>query len=369
MINIIGSILDSSGYSRHVRSLANALNKITEVSLETNLIPGWERQVNDDELQMIKRETDNETNLVITNPLYWKANLTAKTNLVYLVWEGDKIPRWMADECFNSNIDKIIVPSKHTYDALVNGLQEIDYSFKVDGLDVRQMILDKTVIIPHGVDLEKFYPVKSENSNVQGTFKFLMCKGFTRMEDRGGVQYGIQAYLKEFTSKDNVELIIKVNSAYGIPDFNALFPDIKNKDNAKITLITETLDDKQMNQLYNDCDVFVSPTRAESFNLPCLEALACGKPVITTNFGGQTDFIEHGKTGILIGGKLEEVKHDIFYEGIKWLTPSITELCKQMRLTLKHRNTIEYTHKELCLDTAKQFTWDNTAKLIYNELH
>lgn len=389
MITVIGNILDSSGYARHTRELANALNKITEVSLQSSLTQGWERQVNDAELEMIKRETDNQVNLIITNPLYWKINLTAKYNMVYLVWEGNKIPKWMADECFNSNIDKIIVPSKHTYDALVNGLQQIDYSFKVDGTDVRQTILDKTVIIPHGVDINKFYPIsqcrnlgsnpsqreETVHSQSRGRlvvkdaapiFKFLMCKGFTNMEDRGGVQYGIQAYLSEFSKKDNVELIIKINSVYGIPDFDKLFPELKKKDNPKITLITETLDDKQLNQLYNDCDVFVSPTRAEAFNLPVLESLATGTPTIVTNYGGQTDFVDV-ECGWLIPYKLEEIKHDMMYEGIKWATIDIKKLSCAMRFTYKNQEIVKAMSGR-AVSMAKCLTWDNTAKIIVNLL-
>lgn len=376
MINIIGNILDSSGYSRHTRELSNSLSKITEVSLQSNLIPGWERMVNDSELEMIKRETDHETNLIITNPMFWRVNCTANYNIAYLVWEGDCLPIWMAKECANDNIHKIIVPSQHTKDALMETWDELEGK--------PEYMENKVVTIPHGVDLEKFYPIHTggapkiledgiaiDNSLKQGTnvtlpFKFLMCKGFTNMEDRGGVQYGIQAYLKEFTKKDNVELIIKLNSAYGIPDFNKLFPELTKKDNPKITLITETLDDKQLNQLYNDCDVFVSPTRAESFNLPCLEALACGKPVLTSNFGGQTDFIEPGKEGFLIDGKLTEVTWDLFYEGIKWLTPSIKELRKQLRFSFENRDRLEYSHRDYCLARAKSLTWDNTALMINN---
>jgi len=355
VISIIGNILDSSGYSRHTRSLANALNKITEVSLQTNLIPGWERMVNDSELQMTKRETDQETNLIITNPMFWRINCTAKRNWVYLVWEGDKIPEWMLEECCNDNIDKIIVPSQHTLDAVKNTITD----------SYPPYFMDKFIIIPHGVDLNKFHPVPTKKSD---TFKFLAVKGFTNMEDRGGIQYLIQAYLNEFKKKDNVELIIKLNSAYGIPDFNKLFPDLKNKDNPKITLITETLDDKQLNQLYNDCDVFVSPTRAESFNLPVLESLATGTPTICTAYGGQVDFIDV-ECGWLIPYKLHEVKHDLFYEGIKWATPSITELRRQMRFAFQNPEIVKAMSSR-AIGIANNLTWDNTAKYIndiYNE--
>ena len=341
-MNIIGGIFDSSGYSIHTRELANALNKLTDVNLEIGLVQSWERQVSDSELQMIKRQNDYEINLIITNPMYWRVNCTAKRNFVYLVWEGDSVPQWILEECNNPNIEKIICPSQHTLDAVKNtsNIIPVDVPF-----------MDKFVIVPHGVNLETFKQVPVERSD---NFTFLMNKGFTNMQDRGGVQYGVQAYLEEFTNKDKVELIVKINPAYGIPDLNML--GVK-KDSPKITFITELLDINQMNELYNKCDVFVSPTRAESFNLPCLEALAVGKPVITTNFGGQTDFINESN-GWLIDYKLTEVTWDMFFEGIKWATPNLKHLRKLMRESIKK------PVKNNCLNTAKQFTWNRTAKEI-----
>lgn len=359
-ITIIGQILDSSGYSRHTRELANALNKITEVSLQTSLTPGWERQVNDAELQMIKRETDNEINLIITNPLFWRINLTAKRNWVYLIWEGDKVPKWMINECTNKNIEKIIVPSKHTYQAITVAIRGIEDDTGEERHDLRN-IKDKLEVIPHGVDLDKFHPIPTNKSD---TFKFLAVKGFTNMEDRGGVQFAIQSFLQEFTNKDNVELIIKLNTCYGTPDFNKLFPDLKNKDNPKITLITDTLDDKQLNQLYNDSNVFVSPTRAESFNLPVLESLATGTPTIVTNYGGQTDFVDI-ECGWLIPYTLSEVTWDLNYEGIKWAKPNIKKLSCAMRFTYENPKIVKAMSSR-AVSMAKCLTWDKTAQMINN---
>jgi glycosyltransferase involved in cell wall biosynthesis len=46
-----------------------------------------------------------------------------------------------------------------------------------------------------------------------------------------------------------------------------------------------------MARLYQAADVFVSPYRAEGFNLPVLEAAACGLPVICTRGGPTDDFV------------------------------------------------------------------------------
>lgn len=48
---------------------------------------------------------------------------------------------------------------------------------------------------------------------------------------------------------------------------------------------------QQMYTLYNSADVFVSACQAEGFNMPILEAMACGTPVICTDDGGNRDFV------------------------------------------------------------------------------
>lgn len=52
----------------------------------------------------------------------------------------------------------------------------------------------------------------------------------------------------------------------------------------------------------SEADVFVSPTLAEEENFPIanIEALACGLPVITTNWAGNKELIRNGKNGYLI---------------------------------------------------------------------
>lgn len=46
----------------------------------------------------------------------------------------------------------------------------------------------------------------------------------------------------------------------------------------------------KMSALYQAADAYVSPYRAEGFNLPVLEAAACGVPVICTGGGSTDDF-------------------------------------------------------------------------------
>jgi glycosyltransferase involved in cell wall biosynthesis len=55
-------------------------------------------------------------------------------------------------------------------------------------------------------------------------------------------------------------------------------------------VVSGSLDQSQLRALYGVADAYVSPYRAEGFNLPVLEAMACGTPVIVTGGGATDDF-------------------------------------------------------------------------------
>jgi len=372
MINIISEIAGTSGYASHGRQLAKALFKQTKCRLTTSIPNGFHTELTDNEVEMIKRKSEeDEINLIITNPMHWKMHL-GKRNWAYLVFEGDRIPKSWLDECRNDDIEYIIVPSKHVKDAILNSVNERtgDYDLKIP---------DKIKIVPHGVDLELFYPkntlhkgsshLTEHAEGAEGVkcdppqFRFLCNKGFRHLEDRGGVQYALRAFIEEFTDED-VELVIKLNPAYGIPDLDKLVKEISPRTDKipKITFYTDNVPYNKLNDLYNSCDVFVATTRGEAYNIPCIEAMACGLPVITTDFGGQTDFIDK-ENGWLIDYKLTEVTWEILYEGIKWATPKIMDIRVAMRSAYGNRDLVKQK-SENALETAKKLTWDNSAKKI-----
>ena len=66
-----------------------------------------------------------------------------------------------------------------------------------------------------------------------------------------------------------------------------------------------SLNDDEVIELYQACDVFVLPALAitddvEGFGIVLLEAAAAGKVVVVTRVGGIPDAVEDGKSGILV---------------------------------------------------------------------
>lgn len=58
--------------------------------------------------------------------------------------------------------------------------------------------------------------------------------------------------------------------------------------------------DPRLRDLYKQADLFVLPTRADVSSIVALEAMATGRPVISTRMGGIPDIVQDGKTGFLI---------------------------------------------------------------------
>ena len=352
--NFIANICSSSGYSVHSRNLFNSYAKLEkEVHLDSQLPPDFLAQLNDTELAAIKNKSFKDgVNLMITMPQQFKLGQIEphKKFVGFCVWEGDKVPLNFIDHL--QACDLILVPSEYVKKAIENTCKL--------GVPIE--------IIPHGVDSNLFKP----NPNIRpekDKFTFIVNKGWTNMNDRGGTQFAIKCFFEEFSSKDNVRMIVKINAAYGIPDINTMIQSlipVGKTDLPDLQIIVDTLRYEDMPQLYQRGDVFVSPTMGEAFSIPCAEAMACGLPVITTNSGGQTDFVKYG-SGYLIDSTPIENTWDIMYEGINWAMPNLDMLKKTMRFAYSHPEE----NKQMGLkarEDIKDFNWDKSALKLYNLL-
>jgi glycosyltransferase involved in cell wall biosynthesis len=89
----------------------------------------------------------------------------------------------------------------------------------------------------------------------------------------------------------------------------------------RIMVIDRTLDRLRMNELMAGCDAFVSLHRSEGFGFGAAEALAAGRAVVATDYGGTTDFITP-TTGYPVDYVLEPVRPGEYVEseGQVWAT-------------------------------------------------
>ncbi|HXR54372.1 MAG TPA: glycosyltransferase, partial [Acidimicrobiales bacterium] len=60
------------------------------------------------------------------------------------------------------------------------------------------------------------------------------------------------------------------------------------------------VDDEELHGLYAGCDIFVAPSRFESFGLILLEAMMFAKPLVASDIGGMAEIVSDGENGILV---------------------------------------------------------------------
>lgn len=115
---------------------------------------------------------------------------------------------------------------------------------------------------------------------------------------------------------------------------------------------------EEMCKLYNIADVHVVSSCGESFNLPSLEAMACGTPIIMPDNTTGPELVDEGKTGLLAKCVFETTTpliSDIKYVDPKSLADCIERLYLDERLREKcAKNAIEF---------AKNYSWDKVNKL------
>lgn len=364
-ITIVGDILGTTGYSSHTRQLANALmNEGIDVRIETNLPQGWEMYVNDNELAAVKKLADKERIVImIAPPPFWRyATCNNPRKFVgFLVWEGDRLPKYWMEYLLDERVNQIWVPSAHVVSAIL-------FSCLLYNVDAEKL-QSKIKVISHGVDASIFKQLNNKEQN--RPYTFFCNKGWRGTpQDRGGMQFLLKAFNDEFEKNENVRLIVKLNPAYlpqNIGIEQLLLPLKLEKDKSPILINKDPLSFETLNKMYNEADCYIGCQMADAFDLPSAEAMACGLPVITTNYGGQVEHVPKD-CGLLIEGDMVDVVEDPQYEGVKWMQPRLDNIRKKMRYAFEHQNEMKkkgIKAKEFILNN---FTWKHTAQKAINSL-
>lgn len=267
-----------------------------------------------------------------------------------LPWEFGSVPqKWV--EQIEKHVDELWAPSEFCREVFIRG-----------GIAAKRI-----QVIPYGLDPEIFKP-EGPAWRPEGCreFVFLFVGGAI---PRKGIDVLWEAYRMAFTSADDVTLVVKdIGSSTFYKDMTVLDQLTRATQEFRsphLVILTEEIDDAKLAALYRGSDVFVLPYRGEGFGMPLAEALACGKPVITTGMGPAREFCPP-EASHFISAKIAEVPATRLQFGpmtgpFTWFDPDVEELARTLRHAFERR---EETHKASGAEKVRsELSWQRITSL------
>ncbi|MFZ0547941.1 MAG: glycosyltransferase family 4 protein [Candidatus Promineifilaceae bacterium] len=143
-------------------------------------------------------------------------------------------------------------------------------------------------VVPAGVDINCWHPASERVG--RDSVRILFVGG--EFQRKGG-----QLLLEAFRGlpKGAAELVLVTRS------------EVPHEENIRVYNNLQP-NSEELISLFQSCDMFVLPTKADTFGIVAVEASATGMPVLMTDVGGAGDIIVDGETGFLLtSGDVDEL--------------------------------------------------------------
>jgi glycosyltransferase involved in cell wall biosynthesis len=197
-------------------------------------------------------------------------------------------------------------------------------------------------------------------------------------EDRKNVGLLIKAFYETFKNKSNKPALILKTSQVGSSymDREDILKKIKlikktvNSNNLpNVYLLHGEFTDEEMNEIYNHSKVkaMVSLTKGEGFGRPLLEFTLTKKPLLTTGWSGQMDFLNPEFTS-LIGGELTNVHQSAANQWLlpesQWLAPDHGQIGHFLKDIFENYKNYTDKAKRQAFYSKTNFSWDKMNEKI-----
>lgn len=200
---------------------------------------------------------------------------------------------------------------------------------------------DRIVTIPNGINLSRFDPASvSSRAEVRNSFGIpvdvplvLFVGSQFRLK---GLEFAIRALAEMKT-----EAVLLVVGGDNATPFKRLAEQLGVSERVIFAGARSDLP-----RIYPAADAFVLPTLYETFALVCLEAMACGLPVLAAPVGGIEDYVIDGENGLHIQRDAQEIAF---------------KLDRVLNDSSLHERL-----RERGLATARNYAWEKVAKQYLN---
>jgi hypothetical protein len=339
---------DASGYGEAARGYIRALTYSGhDVAVHVVKFDGYQEDRSLD-IQCLESKDQIDVDIVIqhVNPgLFNKyvpvgALANAKLNVGITTHETNSIPKSWVNEC--NNLDLIIVPC-----------QDNRTAFSSSGVST------KIEVCPHVFDTSK-YDIDYGKLEISGHEDELKFYSIFWHSYKKGLDKLIKAYYLAFQDNEHVSLTLRTyvdplvpveNPAFFIEYISKIKEEIPMLVYPKIFLISHRLSEKEVMQLHQTCDVFVTATRGEGWCIPCFDAMGFNKHPIAAAWGGMRDYLSHKSSTPLAYDLVPCTNmgdNPVYSPKTKWADPLLSGLITAFK------NNYCYQDDLLCLDGRKQ---------------
>jgi glycogen synthase len=192
-------------------------------------------------------------------------------------------------------LEKLILENSAGVHAISAAIaHEIETAYEV------QFHANRIAVIPLGQEDWSAFPLKEPDARAEGTLRVLFVG---RLEERKGIDVLLGVLKRIMPLYPAVQVDIVGNDSLAGPGnvtYRAAFEIDKDAQSFRDRVrFHGEVDDERLRGFYRACDIFVAPSRFESFGLILSEAMMFGKPVIACRAGGMVEIVDDGVTGLL----------------------------------------------------------------------
>jgi hypothetical protein len=257
----------------------------------------------------------------------------------------------------------------------------------------RAIKLEKPVeVLFEGVDLSKYFHIDENKINktlliesinqIKESFCYLFVGHWLQGDmgqDRKNVGLLINNFLETFKGKKTRPALILKTSGAGssimdrdeiLRKINIIKNSLGDSDFPNIYLLHGDIEDCDMNDLYNHPKVkaMINLTKGEGFGRPLLEFSLCKKPIITTNYSGQIDFLDY-EFCTLISGEIKQIHPSSVVENMLipesgWFSPNVGEFKFYMKDVFENYNSYKDNAKRQSYKSKTKFSFDVMKDLL-----
>lgn len=293
-VSIRGQFYDYSGYAKVNRMTVSCIKNIFNVAIDP--IDSVSKNLSGSDLEWFN-------GINVSSRAFCKIDSIVPSNTYASHGKFNKRVLYTTIE--TSTINKDIIKIINSYDHIWTTSNFCKNAMISSGID------RDIEIIPGAINTDDYENI--EPFDMKKQLKSFVFISVFNWNYRKAPEVLIKSYIREFSSRDDVSLMLICRSDKNCnnPKYikNKIDQIIKSESKGDLTphivRYSNPLSEIDLRRLYKTCNVYVQPSRGEGYGLPYLEASMVGLPVISTKWGGQLDFLDDKNSTLVEIDRLE----------------------------------------------------------------